>query len=184
MFRAAWTAGLIIALCGGMGCAMSRPMTACEPLFIPTDNQRAVWEQTVEVVHEYFEIASENQEAGVIEFQPKVGAGVLEPWHKDSYGLENRVESTLQSIRRRGVVNITQTDGGHLVNVEVYKELEDVPGGGGSSAGDATFQQTNPIRRDLELVGDRATAPGWLSRGRDYILEQEMMLALRRRFSR
>ena len=159
-------------------------MASAGPLFVPSDNQEAVWERTVDVVHHYFEIAGENHNAGVIELQPKTGAGILEPWHKDSHGLENRMESTLQSIRRRGVVNITQAEGGHLVNVEIYKEVEDVPGGGGSSAGDATFQQTNPLRRDLELVEDRATAPGWVARGRDQILEQQMMAALRREFSR
>ena len=51
----------------------------------------------------------------------------LEPWRKDSSpGFERRY-ATLQSIRRRAVVHVRpQTDGGYLVDVAVYKELEDL----------------------------------------------------------
>lgn len=165
------------------GCAGLRPMQA-GPVFVSATNPDGVWERTVDVVHDYFEIARENRLAGVIETEPKVGASLLEPWHQDSQGLENRLESSLQSIRRRGVVNIAPAEGGYLVSVEVYKELEDVPGGGGSSAGDATFQQANPLRRDLNVVTGQAVQPGWIVLGRDSLLEQHMLASLQREFSR
>ena len=52
---------------------------------------------------------------------------MLEPWQKDSSrGFERRY-ATLQSIRRRAVVYVKpQVDGGYLVDLAVYKELEDV----------------------------------------------------------
>ena len=184
MIRAWWIVLLAVCLSSGAGCAMSRPMVAANPIFVPADNPEAVWERTVDVVHDYFEIARENHLDGVIETEPKTGATLLEPWHRDSHGFENRLESTLQSIRRRSRINVTPTQGGYLVGVEVYKELEDVPGGGGSSAGDATFQQTNPLRRDLSLVPGQAAPPGWIVLGRDALLEQQMMASLQREFSR
>lgn len=184
MARAWWIVVLAFSLCSGTGCMTARPMAAANPIFVSADNPEAVWERTVDVVHDYFEIARENHLDGVIETEPKVGATLLEPWHRDSHGFENRLESTLQSIRRRSRINVTPTQGGYLVGVEVYKELEDVPGGGGSSAGDATFQQSNPLRRDLGLVGSEASPPGWIVLGRDTLLEQQMMASLQREFSR
>lgn len=166
------------------GCAMWRAPPPSNPFFVAADNQEAVWERTVNVVHHYFDIARENKLDGVIETQPKVGASLLEPWHRDSPGLHNRMESSLQSIRRRGFVNITPTNGGYLVGLEVFKELEDRPGITPNTPGGATFQQNLPLRRDLNLIGSQPTPNGWLSLGRDELLEHEMLAQLQREFSR
>jgi hypothetical protein len=176
-------------LCAASGCAAGRPLAqAGNPVFVAAQNEEAVWERTVDVVHDYFEIARENRiigsQPGVIETRPKVGASLLEPWHRDSQGLYNRTESTFQSIRRRGFVNITPTDGGYLIGVEVYKEIEDVPGGVNNTAGGATFQQNNPLQRDLDLVVDRAAPAGWIVKGRDPALENEISQRLLWEFSR
>lgn len=159
-------------------------MTPPNPFFVAADNQEAVWERSVDAVHDYFEIARENKLDGVIEMRPKVGASVFEPWHLDTTGTRNRLESTLQSIRRRGFVNITPTNGGYLVGVEVYKELENTPGIAASIPGTATFQQNNPLQRDLDLVVGQATPPGWVVLGRDEAIEQRMLVSLQRKFTR
>lgn len=169
------------------GCAMGPRVAATNQLFVPASNEESVWERTVDVVHDYFEIAKENKPfAGVIEIEtkPKVGASVIEPWHRDSPGLRNRMESTLQSIRRRGFINISAADGGYIVAIEVYKELEDLPGLAANQPGAATFLQANPLRRDLNLVGQRPSPVGWVSLGRDMALEQTMVQSLQREFSR
>lgn len=171
----------------GTGCAIGPRAVATNQLFVPANNEEAVWERTVDVVHDYFDIARENKPfAGVIEIEtkPKVGASLIEPWHRDSPGLRNRLESSFQSIRRRGFINISATDGGYVVAVEVYKELEDLPGLAANQPGAATFQQVNPLRRDLNLVSQRPSPIGWITLGRDTALEAVMVRSLQREFSR
>ena len=71
------------------------------PSFVSMTNDEALWEKTVDVLHAYqFEIAREDRFSRLIETQYKVGSGVFEPWHKETIGLANRLESTLQSVRR------------------------------------------------------------------------------------
>lgn len=152
------------------------------PVFVPATNHEMVWERTVDVIHTYFEIGRENKLDGVIETQYKTGSSIVEPWHFETIGAENRWESTLQSIRRRAIVTITPTEGGHFITVEAYKELEDLPGVAALSAGGATFHDSNPLRRDLDLVVGQSTPSGWLPQGRDAILERAMLDSLRAEF--
>lgn len=171
------------------GCAsLSTPTTPANStdqsntLYVPGNNDEELWERTVDVVHDYFEIARENKLDGVIETQPKVGASLFEPWHRDSVGLANRTESTLQSIRRRAIVSIRRNEGGYLVSVQVFKELEDLPGLAANSPAAATFQTSNPLQRDLNLVVGQSAPSGWMIVGRDAALERDFIAALHREF--
>src|SRR5690606_6154864 len=121
----------LIAL-GGSGCA-TLPATAhpsiANPLPVSTANEEWLWERTIDVLHDYhFRIERENRIARVIETTPRVGSGILEPWNADSVGMESRMESTLQSIRRTVIVTMipAETPGGFQVSVQVLKEKEDV----------------------------------------------------------
>ena len=172
------------------GCAGMRPVAEAEPemktahaMFVPGDNDEAMWERTIDVVHNYFDIARENKMDGVIETQPKVGASLFEPWHRDATGFHNRLEGTMQSIRRRAFINIRRENGGYMVSVEVLKELEDLPGLAANAPGAATFQTSNPLQRDLNLVVGQTSPSGWIAVGRDTALEQRMIAALEREFS-
>src|SRR5258708_7937203 len=128
MFRPLITLILLGLFGSGSGCAMGRPAVAGNPIFVPARNEDSAWEGTVDVVHDYFDIARENRilgsQPGIIETRYRIGASVLEPWHHDSHGLNNRVESTLQSIRRKAIISLTPAEGGYLVSVEVFKEIE------------------------------------------------------------
>lgn len=156
-----------------------------QPLFVASTNQDAVWERTVDVLHEYpFYVRREDRLDGVIETEYKTGSGVLEPWHKDSVGHFQKMESTLQSIRRRVVVNITPASNGFYIYVEAYKELEDLVGLAANSAGGATFQESQPLQRDLDLVVGQTTPSGWISQGRDFALEQDILQRIHRSFGR
>lgn len=189
MFRSFASLFAIALCCQLSGCAFWRPATvAGNPIFVPAHDEEALWERTVDVVHSYFDIARENRvtgsQPGVIETRYKIGAGLLEPWHRDSYGLENRAESTLQSIRRKAVVSITPAAGGYLVGVEVYKEIEDLPGVANNTAGGATFHQGSPLQRDLDLVVGQSSPSGWVPRGRDLALETEMLRQMQWAFTK
>lgn len=146
------------------------------PMFVPANEMEQIWEQTVDVLHDYrFEIDRENKLDGIIETKYKVGSGVAEPWHRDSVGLENRLESSFQSIRRKIYVSITPTEGGFLVGVQAHKELEDLVGLAANSAGGATFQESAPLQRDLNLVVGQTAPSGWILQGRDVVLEQDLI---------
>ena len=153
------------------------------PVFVRANNPEEAWERTVDVVHDYlFEIERENKLGGVIETRYKTGSSVLEPWHPDAVGKVNRLESTLQSIRRKAFIHFTPTDGGYLVGVEAIKELEDVPRAA-NFAGGATFLDNSAQQRDLKPVVGQATPSGWIDKGRDAELEQAMLRTINRRFS-
>src|SRR5262245_37273561 len=180
---------LLLVLCSLVpGFAFGRTMASDNPIFVPAGNEDAAWERTVDVVHDYFDVARENRitgsQPGIIETRYRVGASVFEPWHHDSYGLENRLESSFQSIRRKALISVTPAQGGYLVGVEVYKEIEDLPGVANNTAGGATFSQTYPLRRDLDLVTGQSSPSGWILLGRDQILENEMLRRMQLAFTR
>ena len=188
--RFARTAILIAVLmqgCAAMGPRLGfAPPAAANPLYVASCNENAVWEATVDVLHEFhFDVARENRLSRVIETAYLTGSGVLEPWHSDSVGLENRLESTFQSIRRRVIVNVIPDERGqgYLVSVEAFKELEDLGGLAANSAGAATFNENEPLRRDLNPVVGQSAPSGWLPQGRDLALESSVLARLQQVYS-
>lgn len=163
----------------------SRPVVVQNPILVPANNHEVAWERTIDVLHDYsFEIERENKLGGVIETKYIVGSSLFEPWHREAVGFDNRLEGTLQSIRRRAFVTLTPTEDGYLVGVEVFKEIEDVQRTLQNSAGAATFQESTPLQRDLNLIVDETTPAGWIPRGRDSALEQSLLRRLQTAFSR
>jgi hypothetical protein len=178
---------LLVCLTGLIGPGCQTPpiaaMSVSNPVFVPVEQHVVVWEEAVEVLHDlHFLAVRENRLDGTIETEYRVGSGLVEPWHHDSVGLENRLESTLQSIRRKMIVTVTPAPGGHWVSVEALKELEDVPGLAANSAGGATFQESRPLQRDLDVVVGQTAPSGWLLLGRDLLLEQEYLCRLQSQF--
>jgi hypothetical protein len=179
---------LLLCLTGCHGLALRRSadtqQEAPNVCFVTITDHQTVWERTVAVVHDYFEIARENRLDGVIETQAKVGASVFEPWHRDTVGLENRLEATLQSVRRRAFITVAKADGGHTLTVEVLKEREDGGNLNGSSPNGATFEKAQPTEADLSGTNEHPAAVGWISLGRDKLLEERIARDLKRRLSR
>jgi len=156
------------------------------PLFIPTAslNQDLVWEQIVDIVDNYFRIERENRvqlvgsvvTEGRIDTFPQVGATWLEPHRPDSDGIDNRNESTYQTIRRRAVVRVIPAQGGYNVDIAVHKELEDLPRPEHATAGSATFRHDSSLPSRLaENVLRTRFAKSWLPLGRDIAIEQLML---------
>lgn len=141
------------------------------------------WERTVDAIHDFkFPIVHESKIDLVMETGYVVGSSVFEPWNHDSVGFDNRLESTLQSIRRRALIRLTPAQGGYFVSVEAYKEKEDVRAPVANSAGGASFQVNQPLQRDLNLVVGQAAPSGWILLGRDPALEQAMLSRIQSRF--
>lgn len=174
-----WLSLLVLALLSG--CASSRPMIVSNPVFVPANSQYAAWERAVDTLHDFhFPISRENRMDGVIETDYRVGSNVLEAWHADSVGLSNRMESTLQSIRRKVKLDLTPVEGGYLVGVEAYKEHEDLKGIAESSTGASTFRKNSPLERNLTVVVGQSSPSGWYPLGRDANLEQAILGRLQR----
>ena len=113
-------AGVLGCLGGQVGCSLlpsdwslpsvnrilsPRPMVT-NPLPVPSTDFENVWNKTVAVVDKYFDIESENRLSRTIVTQPQMGATLLEPWALDSPTFEDRIEATLQTIRRGAIVHI------------------------------------------------------------------------------
>lgn len=176
----AWQAILLLVATFTAGCAATsghRTAPRTNALLIPLSSMDATWERAVSVLHRnHFLIARESKLEGIIETEYRAGSGILEPWHPDSVGLDNRLESTLQSIRRKVLISFVQSGADQLmVSVQVHKEIEDVPGPTATYAGGATFSESDVFDRDLDQVIGQASPSRWLPRGRDPHLEAQLV---------
>ena len=172
LFTGVITASL--AGCHSLPLANSVPVT--NPIQIRANNYDLVWERTIDTLHQYqFVINRENRLSGEIETDYKTGASAFEPWHLDAANSRERLEGTFQSIRRKILIHVTQVENGYLVSVEAFKELEDLPGLASNSASGATFKESEPLKRDLNLVVGQTTPSGWIFKGRDKALENAVL---------
>lgn len=190
-FRVRATLVLAMAAAAQSGCATTagwmpaslnrRNVVSPNPLVVPGADFETVWNKTIQVVDEYFDIAQENRLARTIVTQPMIGATLFEPWRGDSVNLQDRLESTLQTIHRYAKVDLrpAPTGNGWVVKVEVYKELEDMIKPDRQVGGRATFVNEFPVNRTREIVGPVPMPNGWIFRGRDHALEQMILARLR-----
>jgi hypothetical protein len=164
------------------GCATLTTQTVVpNPMVVPSSDFETVWKQTVAVVDDYFDIRNENRLAGRIETDPKISATLLEPWLGDAVGFQDRLEATLQTIRRFALVTIRPAPGGgYQVKVEVRKELEDLAKPDRQAGGRAVFANDFPVNRTREIVGPVPLPLQWIPRGRDFQLEQVILCRLRK----
>ena len=169
------------------GCAVMPAMAPVgpTPTVLPGTITETTWERTVDALHAFhFSIEKENRLAGTIQTGYLAGAGLLEPWHYDSVTLGDRIESSLQPIRRRAVVTLTQLNTGIQVQVEVIKERENPRGPTRHAPGVATYPGGRPVQRDLNVVLGGSTPPGWIALGRDAALERVLLTAIAARIGR
>jgi hypothetical protein len=150
------------------------------PIVVPSADFENVWNKTIAVVDKYFDIESENRLSRTIRTQPQMGATLIEPWALDSATFQDRLEATLQTIRRAAVIHVDPAPtGGFMVKVEVYKFLEDLGKPDRQAAGRAVFNNDFPVNRVREVVGPVPAPIGWIKRGRDLDLEQAILAGIR-----
>ena len=162
------------------GCMMTPPKAASggASYFQTAEQSRdGLWEKAVVALNRnHFQVARESKLEGIIETDYRGGSSLLEPWHPDSVGLANRLESTLQSIRRKVFVTMQPTGTGTMtVAVRVDKEIEDLPGLAANYEGGATFSENQPLVRDLTQVVGQSGPSRWLPAGRDPLLERKLL---------
>jgi len=156
------------------------------PTLVLARDHQYVWETVADVVDDYFVIEHEEPvrlldntlTEGRLDTFPKVGSTLLEPWHHDSANAYQRLESTLQSIRRRAVVRVIPAENGYWVDVVVFKELEDVVQPEQANAGAATFRYDDSLTGVVNPVYEQPINDGWIPLGRDTALEQRILAQL------
>lgn len=163
------------------GPSVNAPVVGPNAVQLSASQYDQMWERTVAVLNDlHFTVARESKQEGVIETNYRAGANLLEPWHHDSIGYANRLESTLQSIRRRVFVSFESVAPETImISVRVDKEIEDLPGLAANYEGGATFPESRPLERDLDQVIGQSGPSRWLSRGTDRALESEIMRRIR-----
>jgi hypothetical protein len=167
------------------------PLALQNPLLVRIGNHEVLWDAVVDVVGDYFRIDWERPDAfteGVIETFPKTGATIFEPWDHDSVTGYDRLESTLQSIRRRAVVRVipipAEEGGGFWVDLTVLKELENLKQPEHSTISGGTFRYDSSLTRVVNPEpGPADPNPGWIPQGRDTGLEQLILAQLQDRLS-
>ncbi len=110
---------------------------------------------------------------------PQVSPTIFEPWRHDTVDPDQRVENTLQTMRRWAVVHVKPAQGGYTVDVAVFKELENVVRPEHATAGAATFRYDDTLTGVVNPDRRRADRhEGWIGRGRDTAMEQYIIANL------
>jgi hypothetical protein len=179
--------------CGPLPGSPQLPVMAVyeNPLLLATNDYQRVWETVVDVVDNEFRIERETPvrcmgdalTEGRLDTFPLVGSTLLEPWRNDASTPYEKVEGTLQSIRRRATVRVIPAEGGQRVEVVVYKELEDAAQPIRGSAGAGTFRYDNSFVRIETPLGEQPITKGWIPMGRDAALEQKFLAEIQARVS-
>ncbi len=153
------------------------------PLDLPPANDAFVWSQVVDSVDDYFHIVREqpvqNSDGiildGTIETSYRAGASLLEPWRKDSTAGFERLQSTLQSIRRRAVVTVRPRGAAYSIEVVVQKDLEDTDRTQFSNQSSTAVRHDGTIVRQSDSYDNSPQTLGWIPLGRDSSLEQVIL---------
>ena len=148
------------------------------PATLPAVEPQFLWLQVVDTVDDYFRIKTEQPLNGIdgsLETTYRVGATLLEPWNRDSTRGFERLQSTLQSIRRKAIVKVHSQTGGHSIEVVVLKEIEDVDHSQGASEGSIASRHDGTVTRSDQIFTGEPTTLGWIPLGRDTSLEQVIL---------
>jgi hypothetical protein len=146
-----------------------------------------VWETVADVTDDYFPDFEHEQPLrqvgnlvteGRLQTFPRVSPTALEPWRRDATDGYQDIENTLQTMRRYAVVRVIPDESGYLIDLAVYKELEDLPRPERSTAGAATLRYDDTLRRVDNPVDEQVQRDCWIPRGRDTLLEQRMIAHL------
>jgi hypothetical protein len=153
------------------------------PVQLPPASDKFVWQQVVDAVDDYFRIAREQpvQNSGPMVMEGRIetgyliGATMMEPWRRDSTAGFERLQSTLQSIRRKATVIVRPRGAAYSIEVIVQKELEDTDRTQYATESTATRRHDGTLLRKSDDYDDSPQTLGWIPLGRDSSLEQAMM---------
>ena len=153
------------------------------PVQIPLLDRFEVMEQISDELDDYFRIAREEQlrivdnvvTEGWIETWPRIGSTILEPWHHDSTRGFEKLHASLQTVRRQAKVRVIPSGDSFLVDVKVFKELEDNPNPVRGAVSGRHLRHDNALDVGNDEFWSYRQNDGWISMGRDISLEQRIL---------
>ena len=153
------------------------------PVYLPLGplSYGPVFEAILQVLHDYgFEIAEANRYDGRVETLPRVSPGLGLFLKPGSPSLYDRLLATTQTYRHRVTVIVNPaTNDGYFVEVIARKELEDLARPVRATVGSANFRSNPTVERQFEVIDATFFEAGWIFRGRDVPLEQELIRRLK-----
>jgi hypothetical protein len=190
---------LIIGLvCGCRLWPQKRPASAdvgqqpiSNPLPVPMYDRSLVMDEISDELDNYFRIQKEERirivdgvmTEGWIETHPTIGGSLAEPWRRDSSPGFEKLHATLQTVRRFAKVRVIPGAGNYLVDVKVYKELEDLPSPLHSTMQSRPYRHDNTLDIDQMQLPDVQPNLGWIPLGRDLALEERILQNVQARFA-
>ena len=153
------------------------------PLELPPAPDTFVWSQVVDTLDDYFRIAREQPVQnsnglildGRLETTYQIGSSLWEPWKKDSTPGFERLQASLQSIRRRAIVTVRPQGAAYVLDVIVQKDLEDTDRTQDSNESSVSRRHDGTIIREKDRINDNPQTLGWIPLGRDTSLEQVIL---------
>nr|WP_146406817.1 hypothetical protein [Allorhodopirellula heiligendammensis] len=153
------------------------------PLDLPAVADDFLWLQVVDTLDDYFRIARQQPVVnsrglvleGKIETSYKVAGSIFQPWQKDNTTGFERLQSTLQTIRRRAIVTVRPVTSGYSVEVIVQKDLEDTDRTQHATESIIGAQQGEARTNRADTFGESPQTLGWIPLGRDTSLEQAIL---------
>ena len=151
-----------------------------------------VMEQISDELDNYFRIFREERirmhdgilSEGRIETHPKIGSTLLEPWRRDSLIGFERLHATLQTVRRFAKVRVVPAGDHYQIDLQVFKELEDLPQPIGSGISGEILRHDSSLDIDDELPQLTEQNQGWIPLGRDVLLEQQILRNIQARLQK
>lgn len=153
------------------------------PIQVPNHELDFLWNQIVDTVDDYFQIdietrAIRNEEQwleGHIRTFPEIGATYLEPWRKDALSGFQRMQSSLQTIRRTADIRVIPNGAGYQLSVQVLKDLEDVDRSMSGADGSASIRHDGAVVRTSPTLLGQPITLDWIEQERDGELEQRIL---------
>ncbi len=153
------------------------------PIQVAVADTEFLWNQIVDTVDDYFVIESETRviktgdqwAEGRIKTYPEIGATYFEPWRRDALFGFQRLQSSLQTMRRTADIRVVPNGAGFQISVAVLKDLEDVDRSLNAADGSAAVRHDGSVvRTDPTLLGQPITLD-WIEQERDTELEQKIL---------
>jgi hypothetical protein len=190
----AWTSAVTMLVAGCMvGPIQDNPMLIRpdpaviveNPVWVPSlgvyGAYGKVFENVLDIVDDYFEIAYSCRQDGWIVGFPRISPGFEQFWKPGTPDHYQRLEATLQTMRHRCEVHIQPAeDGGFFVQVTVYKELEDLERPTRATAGAAAFRSDPTVERQFEVIDPTVIDTKWIPKGRNKELEQLILQRIKK----
>ena len=162
------------------------------PLAVPMLDRWLVMEQISDELDNYFRIFREERirmhdgilSEGRIETHPKIGSTLLEPWRRDSLVGFERLHATLQTVRRFAKVRVVPAVDHYQIDLQVFKELEDLQQPIGSGISGQILRHDSSLDIDRERPELATSSNGWIPLGRDVLLEQQILRNIQTRLQK